>query len=124
MKKLIVKDDVCIGCGACVAIDALHFDFDENGLSSVISNENVETGEVVTAINSCPVNAIKLIDETGEDCQCDGKCEHCEHHAENWWIKKELSDLESFYLLYNLFTSLIVSIRYSPDLRLSRVKKS
>ncbi len=51
MKKLVVKDDVCIGCGACVAIDALHFDLNENGLSSVISNENVETGEVMTAIN-------------------------------------------------------------------------
>ncbi len=84
MKKLVVKDDVCIGCGACVAIDALHFDLNENGLSSVISNENVETGEVITAINTCPVNAIKLVDENNEDSQKDGcacdNCEHCAHH--------------------------------------------
>ena len=84
MKKLVVKDDVCIGCGACVAIDALHFDLNENGLSSVISNENVETGEVITAINTCPVNAIKLVDENIEDGQKDGcacdNCEHCAHH--------------------------------------------
>ena len=82
MKKLIVKEDTWIGCGACIAIDGEHFDFDENGLSKVISNENIETGEVVTAINSCPVNAIKIIDEEQENCECDGHCEHCEHHEE------------------------------------------
>lgn len=82
MKKLVVKDDVCIGCGACVAIDAIHFDLNENGLSSVISNENVETGEVITAINTCPVNAIKLVDDSGNgnNCECDTKCENCAHH--------------------------------------------
>lgn len=78
MKKLVVKDDVCIGCGACVAIDALHFDLNENGLSSVISNENVETGEVMTAINTCPVNAIKLVDDSKEDSSsCCNDCDHC-----------------------------------------------
>ena len=87
MKKLVVKDDVCIGCGACVAIDGLHFDLNENGLSSVISNENVETGEVITAINTCPVNAIKLVDENNEEGQKDGcacdNCEHCAHHEDH-----------------------------------------
>lgn len=31
MKKIIVDDEKCIGCGACVAIDSEHFDFNEDG---------------------------------------------------------------------------------------------
>lgn len=89
MKKLIVKDG-CIGCGACVAIDNEHFDFNDEGLSSVISNENLETDEVKNAIASCPVGVIKLVEEEnaennrnchegctcGENCNCtaDSKC--------------------------------------------------
>lgn len=73
MKKLIVKDDTCIGCGACVAIDASHFDFNENGLSEVISNDNLDTDEVKNAMNSCPVNAIKIIEEEGS-CNCGDNC--------------------------------------------------
>ena len=62
MKKLKVNEN-CIGCGACVAIDSEHFDFNENGLSSVKSNENLETEEVKNAIASCPVNAISIEEE-------------------------------------------------------------
>ena len=69
MKKLIVNDDVCIGCGACVACDPTHFDFNENGLSSVINNDNLDAKELQNAIASCPVNAIKI-----ENCCCDENC--------------------------------------------------
>lgn len=80
MKKLIVKDG-CIGCGACVAIDSEHFDFNDEGLSSVVSNENLETDELKNAINSCPVSVIKLEENSEtcnchEGCTCDGDC-HC-----------------------------------------------
>lgn len=78
MKKLIVKDDICIGCGACVAIDSSHFDFDDQGLSSVISEENIETDEVKNAINSCPVSAIKIVDEE----ETEHTCEECDHNCE------------------------------------------
>lgn len=78
MKKLIVKDDICIGCGACVAIDSGHFDFDDQGLSSVISEENIETDEVQNAINSCPVGAIKIVDEE----ETEHTCEECDHNCE------------------------------------------
>ena len=78
MKKLIVKDG-CIGCGACVAIDSEHFDFNDEGLSNVISNENIETDEVKNAIASCPVSVIKLVDDDEhcschEGCTCKGNC--------------------------------------------------
>lgn len=78
MKKLTVNDS-CIGCGACVAIDSEHFDFNEDGMSSVISNDNLESAELQNAISSCPVNAIKL--EDSEKCDgCEGCQNGCTHH--------------------------------------------
>ncbi len=63
MKKLFVNKEACIGCGACVAIDSEHFDFDDDGLSKVISNENVESDEANNAIASCPTDAISYVEE-------------------------------------------------------------
>jgi len=75
MQKLIVRDDLCIGCGACIAIDNAHFDFNENGLSSVISNENLDSLDVQNAINACPVNAIKIEKcPCGDACKCENNC--------------------------------------------------
>ena len=41
MKKLVVDSINCIGCGACVGIDPKHFDFDDSGLSNVISQDDL-----------------------------------------------------------------------------------
>lgn len=74
MKKVKVNEDKCIGCGACIAIDDKHFDFDpEKGLSMVISEDNVENNETLTeAIDACPVGAIETFDGCdNKDCQCD-----------------------------------------------------
>ena len=43
MKKLIVDDNVCIGCGMCAAMDDEHFMINDNGLSEVKSQENLES---------------------------------------------------------------------------------
>lgn len=61
MKKLIVNDN-CIGCGACIAIDSEHFDFEGN-LSHVISNDNLDSDALQNAISSCPVGAIEIVEE-------------------------------------------------------------
>ncbi len=53
-----VDESKCIGCGACVAIDSEHFDFDENGLSKVISQDM--TNFSADVIDSCPVGAISI----------------------------------------------------------------
>lgn len=53
-----VDETKCIGCGACVAIDSEHFDFDENGLSKVISQDM--TNFSADVIDSCPVGAISI----------------------------------------------------------------
>ena len=61
--KLKVNNDACIGCGACIALDSDHFAFNDDGLSSVISNENIDTESVAQAIESCPTNAISKDEE-------------------------------------------------------------
>lgn len=75
MKKINVNDN-CIGCGACVAIDPEHFEFNDDGLSSPKSQENLSTEELMNAIDSCPVNAISLKEEDNCECGCGDDC-HC-----------------------------------------------
>lgn len=76
MKKLTVNDN-CIGCGACVAVDPDHFDFNDDGKSTVIKNDNLDTEELKSACASCPVNAIKLEEgkcDCGDECKCGNDC--------------------------------------------------
>lgn len=84
MKKINVNTEACIGCGACVAIDPEHFEFNDNGLSEVINNENLESAELQNAMESCPTAAITL-HEVSENCECENcECEecHCEEKCE------------------------------------------
>lgn len=78
MKKIKVNEDACIGCGACVAIDSEHFDFNDSGLSQVISQENLDSNDVINAIESCPTSAIVMENdcECTHDCSCGYDC-HC-----------------------------------------------
>ena len=85
MKKICIDEEKCIGCGACVAIDNEHFDFNENGLSNQINQENLESANLQSAIESCPTGAISLKDGCNCDCGCDDEhpctCDdcNCEH---------------------------------------------
>lgn len=63
MKKLIVDDSVCIGCGMCAASDPEHFTINDNGLSEVISQDNLDSDTLKSIVDSCPVGAIKITEE-------------------------------------------------------------
>lgn len=67
MKSIKVLTDQCIGCGACIGIDPEHFDFNDDGLSHVISNENINSPLVTEAIESCPVGIISIEEEKKEE---------------------------------------------------------
>ncbi len=68
MKKINLNKSLCIGCGACVAIAAEYFEFDDNGLSSIIKPlEGEPKEELLEALNSCPTNAITLIEEENSE---------------------------------------------------------
>ena len=64
MKKLIVDDGVCIGCGMCTALDEEHFEINNASLSEVKSQDNLESDTLQNAVDSCPVGAIKLAEES------------------------------------------------------------
>lgn len=63
--KVVVKKDVCIGCGACTVIADQVFEIDDDGLAKVIKEfENIEIiqeeiDNVQDAADSCPVGAIE-----------------------------------------------------------------
>lgn len=82
MKKINVSQERCIGCGACVAIDPEHFAFNDDGKSSVVTNENLESENLVNAIESCPTSAIEMVesdDTSKEECHCEEcECSECD----------------------------------------------
>ncbi len=56
--KVVVNRDNCIGCGACEALCPEVFQIDDEGLSTVINNENLDVDKVTEAIEGCPTSAI------------------------------------------------------------------
>ena len=65
MEKVKVNQDLCIGCGACVALANEVFDFNDDGLAET-SNENNTLDkmneelkdDVMDALEGCPTSAI------------------------------------------------------------------
>ena len=59
--KVEVNHDACIGCRMCIAIDEENFEFDEQGY--VVPTNNNVTDKTYEAKESCPVEAINIIEE-------------------------------------------------------------
>jgi len=64
MKKIEVDQNTCIGCGMCISQDPKHFDYNDNGLSHCISQEDIESEDLKIAVEGCPVSAIKIVEDT------------------------------------------------------------
>jgi len=70
-KYTIVDKDTCIACGACGATAPDIFDYDEEGLSYVILDDNEGTAKVPEdlyddledACEGCPTESIKVEEE-------------------------------------------------------------
>lgn len=63
--KIKVIRDLCIGAASCVAIAPKVFELD-NEAKAIILDENGNTDEdILAAAQSCPVNAIIIEDENG-----------------------------------------------------------
>lgn len=63
MKKVEINKDICLGCGACCGIDEEHFEFGEDGFPEVKTTENLESSDLISAIEACPVGAITKEEE-------------------------------------------------------------
>ena len=57
--KIKVDQEKCIGCGTCVALASDFFLLDDAGKAKIIKQPEKEEEEINTAIESCPVKAIK-----------------------------------------------------------------
>ncbi len=63
--KVKVLRDICIGAASCVAIAPKVFQLDQEA-KAVVTDENGDTPEnILAAGQSCPVNAIIIEDENG-----------------------------------------------------------
>ena len=80
MKKVVLIEDRCIGCGACMSIAPENFTFNDEGraeiISETINNEAIEASEM------CPVSAIIIEgncecnkdSECSKNCNCNNEC--------------------------------------------------
>lgn len=62
MKKIIVDEQKCIGCGLCVSIAAKTFTMNDSYKSIVMDNPTDKEEVIVDAVSSCPVAAISMKD--------------------------------------------------------------
>ncbi|MFJ7832165.1 ferredoxin [Peribacillus sp. NPDC097284] len=71
MKFTIVDRETCIACGACGAVAPEIFDYDDEGISYVILDENEGTAQVPEdlidsleeAHEGCPTESIKIAED-------------------------------------------------------------
>lgn len=65
--QVSVIREKCISAGSCVAIAGGVFDFDEEGIARVISQDGNDDETKLLAAQSCPTAAIEIIDtQTGQ----------------------------------------------------------
>lgn len=63
-KKIIVDQNKCIGCNTCPLIAPETFELDQTTYKAKVKQQPVEITETIqTAISSCPVSAISIVEE-------------------------------------------------------------
>jgi len=61
--KTDIDKDLCIGCGTCVSIAPKSFKLTDDSKVEVIEPQEDDEVKIKEAIDSCPVSAIKSIDQ-------------------------------------------------------------
>ena len=62
--KVVLDQEKCIGCNTCPLIDPDTFEMDTSIYKAKVKAQPIEIGEKIkTAISSCPVGAISLVEE-------------------------------------------------------------
>lgn len=65
--KIIVDRSLCIGAASCVAVGANTFALDDKNIAVVTNPNGDDDDTVLAAAQSCPVDAIILIDKATGD---------------------------------------------------------
>jgi len=61
IKKIIIDDEVCIGCGACEGTAPDHFELGSDGKAHVKKQYSEDDKETIEAAkNGCPAGAIEV----------------------------------------------------------------
>ncbi|MFW6046276.1 MAG: ferredoxin [Candidatus Woesearchaeota archaeon] len=60
MVKVIINEDDCVGCGACVSVCPDNWELKDNGKASPKKTEVDEVGCNSDAADMCPTNAIVI----------------------------------------------------------------
>lgn len=63
MKKVVIDQSGCIGCGNCVAISPDVFQMNDEDLAEVYAQPNDINDEVLEAVDSCPTEVISIEEE-------------------------------------------------------------
>lgn len=63
---IIVDREMCIGAAPCVAVAPGVFQLDEEGKAYIVAADGADEEMIRMAAESCPVLAIKLLDEKGK----------------------------------------------------------
>jgi ferredoxin len=64
--RIEVDRELCFGFGDCVDTVPEVFDLDSEDKARVIDADGAATDEILEAAQNCPVDAILVFDETGE----------------------------------------------------------
>lgn len=58
-KKIVVDDELCIGCGGCVGVAPQYFALNDEGKSEAIKEyDEADAALIQEASDACPVQAI------------------------------------------------------------------
>lgn len=60
MKKIVVNQKKCIGCGTCAILVPRTFKIGKDGKSEVVNQDGNSKEDILNAIDSCPVSAISF----------------------------------------------------------------
>jgi ferredoxin len=62
--KVVVDQEKCIGCNTCPLIDPETFEMDTSTYKAKVKKQpEIITENVKTAVSSCPVGAISIVEE-------------------------------------------------------------
>ena len=64
--RIKIDRDKCQGIGACVGVAPDVFEMDNDGKAFVAHKEGADNDTLLAAAEACPLEAIMLYDETGE----------------------------------------------------------
>jgi ferredoxin len=65
VSKIIIDRDACIGAGPCVTVAPGVFQLDEENKVYVVDQNAADGDTILLAAQSCPVQAIRVIDDRG-----------------------------------------------------------